>query len=253
MHSEWILVLYEAREYLVRMLGLTRHERPEVLPSIKPGKLAFDPGAKASFFEVKAACDESRGKTKKCRIAPLGACRAAGIEDALPSFRQACSRCVLCITHGCLGVLKMTKEELLSRLDRSFGGLPRPAMFIRGTCSCDECLAHEETMQSLSLPDLPLEKLGNPGWDPVCFASDEAFAYLMPGLVRLVLTHTEDYIGQFLFHLDAADRVAAFSGDQRRVLLDILDYLVMNAAGVLDRSMAADDLLRVREKLEQAV
>jgi len=51
----WVLVLYRIREFLVNLLGLERHEKPDVLPSIKPGDLTFEPGENASFFIVKAA------------------------------------------------------------------------------------------------------------------------------------------------------------------------------------------------------
>ncbi|MBU0465284.1 MAG: DUF2867 domain-containing protein [Proteobacteria bacterium] len=43
------------REFLVNILGLERYEKPEVLPSIKPEDLAFDPGENASFFIVRTA------------------------------------------------------------------------------------------------------------------------------------------------------------------------------------------------------
>lgn len=51
----WILFLYRIREFLVNILGLVKHERPEVLPSIKPEDLSFNSGEKASFFIVKTA------------------------------------------------------------------------------------------------------------------------------------------------------------------------------------------------------
>jgi hypothetical protein len=144
----------------------------------------------------------------------------------------------------------MTRDKIFSELDRAFGQLSRPSRFIRGTCACDECREHEATMQSLVLPDLPLAGLDNPGWDPICFASDEAFAYLVPGLVRLVLNHTADYIDQFLFHIDSDERVAAFSADQCRALLFALDYLFLNEAETLKNHGVVEDLLRARERLE---
>jgi hypothetical protein len=112
-------------------------------------------------------------------------------------------------------------------------------------------MEHEETMQSFALPHLPLDKLGYPSWDPICFASDDAFAYLMPGLIRLVLNHTENYVSQFLFHLDSPDRIAVLSKGQRRTLLHALDYMFMNETNALDNNMVIDDFIRVREKLEQ--
>lgn len=51
----WLLILYRTREFLVNILGLVKHEKPDVLPSIQPEDLSFNPGEKASFFIVKTA------------------------------------------------------------------------------------------------------------------------------------------------------------------------------------------------------
>jgi hypothetical protein len=51
----WIVFLYRVREFLVKILGLMKHEKPDSLPSIEPEDLAFSPGEKASFFSVRAA------------------------------------------------------------------------------------------------------------------------------------------------------------------------------------------------------
>ena len=51
----WIVFLYRVREFLVNILGLVKHEKPDVLPSIKPEGLSFNPGEKASFFIVRTA------------------------------------------------------------------------------------------------------------------------------------------------------------------------------------------------------
>jgi len=51
----WILALYKLREFLVKILGLVRHEKPDLLPSIKPEDLEFEPGNNASFFIVRKA------------------------------------------------------------------------------------------------------------------------------------------------------------------------------------------------------
>ncbi len=138
----------------------------------------------------------------------------------------------------------------MSEVQEAFAGVPRPTMFIRGTCQCQECLEHEQVMQSFTLSDMPLDKLDNPGWDPICFASDKAFAYLIPGLVRLVLYHTDAYIQQFLFHLENSERIALFTRPQATALLHVLDFLVLNEAKALDKNLAVDELNRTREKLE---
>jgi len=145
----------------------------------------------------------------------------------------------------------MTKDETMAEVRDAFCDRPRPGTFIRGTCSCDECLEHEETMQSFTPDNMSLDKLGNPGWDPICFASEEAFAYLMPGLVSLVLEHPDDYVQQFLFHLEDADRIAAFTRKQAQVLVRVLDHLTLECAEALDINRVVDELNRTREKLEQ--
>jgi hypothetical protein len=143
----------------------------------------------------------------------------------------------------------MTKEQVISEIDKAFGGIGRPEMFIRGTCRCEECLEHEAEMQAFNPGDLDPDKLDNPGWDPICFASNRALGYLMPGLVRLVLDHTERYVDQFVFHVEQPERLAAFSPRQARALICVLDFLVLNEAGALDGGFVADAVFRAREIL----
>ncbi len=54
----WLLLLYRVRELVVEILGLEKHEQPEMLPSITPEDLAFEPGENASFFIVRNAKDK---------------------------------------------------------------------------------------------------------------------------------------------------------------------------------------------------
>jgi hypothetical protein len=73
----------------------------------------------------------------------------------------------------------------------------------------------------------------------------------MPGLISLVLKHTDDYLQQFLFHVENSDRIATFSQKQAQALLHVLDYLTLECSGILDNNLAVDELKRTREKLEQ--
>jgi hypothetical protein len=143
----------------------------------------------------------------------------------------------------------MKVEEIITEMQRAFSDVPRPTMFLRGTCSCEECMEHEETMQALPQHDLPFDKLENPGWDPICFASDQAYAWLLPGLVRLVLEHTDDYVSQFMIHLDNTDRLALLTPVQARALLRVLDFLTLEHAEALDNNLVVDEVLRIRERL----
>ena len=108
-------------------------------------------------------------------------------------------------------------------------------------------------MQKFDPANLPLEQLNNPGWDPICFASNEAFAYLMPGLVKLLLNHTRDYVQQFIFHIEQPERLAAFTLEQASALMHVLDFLILHRAETLEENFVADDLYRARESLEQIV
>jgi len=54
----WIIALYRIREIFISILGLVRHEKPDVLPSIKPENLAFKPGENATFFIVRTAKED---------------------------------------------------------------------------------------------------------------------------------------------------------------------------------------------------
>lgn len=144
----------------------------------------------------------------------------------------------------------MKRAEVIKLIDEAFADALRPTMFIRGTCSCEECAEHDETMQGLRQKELPLEPLNNPGWDPICFASNAAFKYLMPGLARLVLDHPDDYLEQFLFHIVQPERVASLSPDQARALVEVLDVLALEESAAVDNCLAADDLFKARKQLE---
>ncbi len=54
-HPWWVVALYRIREILVRMLGLVKHEKPEVSPSLRPEEISFTPGENISFFTLRDA------------------------------------------------------------------------------------------------------------------------------------------------------------------------------------------------------
>jgi len=78
---------------------------------------------------------------------------------------------------------------------------------------CCECQEHNETLASHDPDSITLKELGNPGWDPMCFASDQAFAYYVPAMVRLAF---EDpyYMEQLVFHLTRPGRAECLSRAQ---------------------------------------
>ncbi len=91
------------------------------------------------------------------------------------------------------------RAHVIAGVQKAFGKIQRPSTFIRGTCCCEECREHEAELQALDRHHLPLARLKNPGCDPMCFASEAASGYRLPGLVKLVLNRADEYVDQFLF------------------------------------------------------
>ena len=57
---------------------------------------------------------------------------------------------------------------------------------------CEECAVHDQTLINSSIDTIGLEQLGNPGWAPICFCSDEGKKYYMPSLIRLRIETIDD-------------------------------------------------------------
>jgi len=100
--------------------------------------------------------------------------------------------------------------------------MPKPEHFTNYRHCC-ECAEHDETLLAYDVHTIGVEQLGNPGWDPLCFVSPEAFLYYVPALIRITLDTMEKpqdrYLDQLLFHLmrDGKDHalVRACSSAQR--------------------------------------
>ena len=73
----------------------------------------------------------------------------------------------------------------------------------------------------------------------------------MPGLVKLVLDHTYDYVQQFIFHAEQPDRLTAYTPEQARVIAHVLDFLVLHEAQALDDNLMVEDLFRTRAELQR--
>lgn len=106
-------------------------------------------------------------------------------------------------------------------------------------------------MQHFDPRSLPFELVNNPGWNPLSFASEEAFKYLVPGLVRLVLGNADAFVDGFLFQLEGPERFASLAPDQARAVIAVLDVLAPEEADAVEMNRSADDLFRVRARLEQ--
>ena len=114
-------------------------------------------------------------------------------------------------------------DPILDRIAEACSA-PRPARFVRDPDHCDECRDHEATLSRLVPETLDLAAVGNPGWDPICFATDEAFRYLLPGLCRLACGRGDRYyLGSLLSHLE--NRAHTLGRPQRQAVAALLDRL----------------------------
>lgn len=144
----------------------------------------------------------------------------------------------------------MEIEGILAAIDEAFG-CERPAQMVRNPGHCDECTEHEGTMQAVTPETVSLEQVGNLAWDPVCYLTDEAWRYFMPGLARLALGRGDGYhLDQFLYHLESG-RIDCLNAEQCRALSALLDHLYETMAGEIEGHMDDKVLGHVMDLLEQ--
>jgi hypothetical protein len=132
--------------------------------------------------------------------------------------------------------------------------VPKPGHFTNYRHCC-ECAEHDETLLAYDINSIDLEQFGNPGWNPLCFASVEGLLYYMPALIRLTLDTMEKpqerYLDQCLFHLirDGKDNdvVRACSPEQRACIAGFLEHVMETYGAKLDGCTYSDDLLKAYE------
>lgn len=142
--------------------------------------------------------------------------------------------------------------KLIEIAERLFGDVPRPEHFTDYRHCC-ECAEHDETFRAHTPGSIGPDELGSPAWDPLCFATEEAFRYFFPALVRLALQGTGEryYLSQFLFHLirdgRRNSRWKAFSPQQRLFVVEVLENLLEEKAEEIDNNRDSDAILNAIE------
>lgn len=144
----------------------------------------------------------------------------------------------------------MQMEEAIATVREVFRSVPRPGEFIWGTCYCSECVEHNETLAAHPPDTITLAQLGNPGWDPICFANHQAFRYYLPAMIRLSFG-SDGYLSQLLFHLNCEGRIEALEKQEAKALLDVLWILADLHEEELEQYGDTDRLLEVLRGLEQ--
>lgn len=133
-----------------------------------------------------------------------------------------------------------------------FGNEQRPDHFT-DYLHCLECEDHDNTFQAHDPDTIGYDELGNPAWDPVCFATPEAFRYYFPAFVRLAVEGRDEtyYLDQFLFHLildgPRNSRWNSFSTNQRAFVVKLLKYLMEIHAEEIEMNRDTDDLFKAIE------
>ena len=126
--------------------------------------------------------------------------------------------------------------------------VPKPDHFTNFR-HCDECAEHDRTLLSADVDTIGLDQLGNPGWDPICFASPEGKQYYLPALIRLSLeTMTGDfYLETLLFHLAGNGTDNAFylrcNAEQRNFIASFIAYVIEAYSGPIEDNFCTDNAL----------
>jgi hypothetical protein len=145
------------------------------------------------------------------------------------------------------------EAELLLAVQRAFAAVPRPEHFTDYRHCC-ECAEHDATLRGATPASIGLADLGNPGWDPICFVTVEAFHYYLPALARLALGRGRDYyLDQLLFHLCwPPERIARLSAAQRHALRRLLEHVFNTRFDELDSDTDREWLVQVIAALAES-
>jgi hypothetical protein len=133
--------------------------------------------------------------------------------------------------------------------------VPKPEHFTNYKHCC-ECFEHDEILLQHDVDSIGIEQLGNPGWDPMCFCSDQGFIYYMPALIRITLDTIDNpqttYLDQMLFHLIKDGKgnrlVEACNDEQRKFVAQFLEYLVEYYSNEIEAALCySDDVLKAHD------
>ena len=144
--------------------------------------------------------------------------------------------------------------HVLEVIDTAFLGVVKPEHFTNYE-HCEECAERDETLRLHDRATLKVQDIGNPGWDPLCFASPQGKAYYFPALARFALAPPTCeygwYGGQLLFHLTSGGQYNEFlaycSPEQRHAVALLLEHVVTTRASASEVLNSQDELLQAHE------
>ena len=126
---------------------------------------------------------------------------------------------------------------------------PKPEHFTNFN-HCEECEEHDQALLAVDIDTIGLDELGNPGWDPICFASPEGKKYYLPAFIRLSLHTMKDdfYLDQFLFHLEGDGPNNAFykscTKEQRNFIACFIECVIEEYAEEIEANLCTDKALK---------
>jgi hypothetical protein len=143
----------------------------------------------------------------------------------------------------------MLKEQIVGAAYRAFAGFKRPEHFTDHT-HCPECAEHDQTMRSRPLSAIGVVELGNPGWSPITFLTEEAYGYVMPRLIELAVSSSverpgESFVFAYLLALTPAPehrKLDYFTREQTAAVLESLHYMRDQMMPVIEAECCEDDL-----------
>jgi len=143
------------------------------------------------------------------------------------------------------GAVTMTSP--LTKIKSLFADDRRPAHFTDHT-HCEECAAHDATLQAYDRRELPAEAVLNPGWDPICFVTPAGFRYLFPRLCTLAYGKGEAfYLELFLRHLE--NNLHLLSGEEKAAVFELLLDLIDRLPEDIALNCTKPDIDRISERL----
>jgi hypothetical protein len=149
----------------------------------------------------------------------------------------------------------MLKEHIVREAYRAFGTFTRPEHFTDHT-HCPECAEHDQTMRSRPLSGIGVVQLGNPGWSPVPFLTEQAYGYVMPRMIELAVSSSverpaESFVFAYLLALTPAPehrRLDYFTREQTAAVLQSLHHMRDQMMPVIEQQCCESDLAEAIEK-----
>lgn len=127
------------------------------------------------------------------------------------------------------------EQAVLKVIDSAFSDSVKPEHFTNFE-HCSECREHDDTLRGRTRETITRDDLGNPGWSPLSFSSDQGIAYYFPALARFALgpalwPSRDDFAGMLVWHLQYKGKLnrllAHCNGRQIEAVAGLIELLIL--------------------------